>query len=397
MKLNIGSIMSGPQLIFRGITNWLVGLDRGKLLASEDGLRFSWIPFKYFYGSNINIVKNFDDEFWIGGEQGKVAKSTNGINWTTINTGFDTNIVSIKYGPKKNNNSFSLAKLDMDFGTGGGAATTTRDIVYGNGRWFAALNNASRISTDMITWIAGRTKDINEVYNLTYINNKFYYSSLRSSMFESTDAVFWTTIARFESTIDKFAYGNNIWVAAISTTVRTSTDLITWVTRPIPASLLSLTYGNGIWVGGGINRIIITSTDTITWTSRTSYFLTNSNVNHISYGNGMFIASASNTAGLRNSTNGISWTTIPNTLWISGVIDLNYKNFLWTGINSINIITSTDAISWSSINTNAVIDSSLTLYAMSCNDEKCLIGTNKPYLLVYSNTPDLNSYAVGAE
>jgi hypothetical protein len=51
--------------------------------------------------------------------------------------------------------------------------------------------------------------------------------------------------------------------------------------------IVSIAYGNGLWVAGGQSGQLRTSTDAITWTSRTSNF-GSSTINSVAYGNGLW-------------------------------------------------------------------------------------------------------------
>jgi hypothetical protein len=112
-------------------------------------------------------------------------------------------------------------------------------------------------------------------------------------------------------TILSLTYGNNLFVfGGNSGTLRTSTNGITWTARTsgTTSNITALTYGNGLYVYGASNGGIATSTDAITWTARTSG--TTFAVVALTYGNGLYVGAVHN-AGQQQyltSTNGITWT-----------------------------------------------------------------------------------------
>lgn len=106
--------------------------------------------------------------------------------------------------------------------------------------------------------------------------------------------------------------------AAASGKIMTSPDGINWTSRTAPstAALVSIAYGDGLWVAVG-NDVIVTSPDGVTWTSRTVP-TTNTNMIGIAYGNltfsgdapeeGIFMAISSSFNELAVSSDGIIWT-----------------------------------------------------------------------------------------
>ena len=105
----------------------------------------------------------------------------------------------------------------------------------------------------------------------------------------------WTTqTSNFGTTgILSVAYGNNLWVAGgYYGQLRTSTDAVTWTTRTSnfgTSHISTVAYGNNIWVAGGDGGTLRTSTDAVTWTTRTSNFGT-TNINTVAYGNNIWVA-----------------------------------------------------------------------------------------------------------
>lgn len=83
---------------FSGIANWLIGLNSGELQASQDGITFQKIANNPFGISSINDVAYLNNEFWAVANDAVVARSTNGIAWTTVNIGGTNNYSNINFG-----------------------------------------------------------------------------------------------------------------------------------------------------------------------------------------------------------------------------------------------------------------------------------------------------------
>ena len=162
---------------------------------------------------------------------------------------------------------------------------------------------------------------------------------------------FWTTqTSQFgASTIVSVAYGNGIFVAGgVGGTLRTSTDAINWNTQTSQfgaSSIYSVAYGNGIFVAGGAVGTLRTSTDTINWNTQTSNFDINA-IYSVAYGNGTFVAGGLN-GTLRTSTDAINWNTQTSKFGGTTINAIAYGNGTWVagGLNgtlrTLNLINPT--------------------------------------------------------
>ncbi len=118
--------------------------------------------------------------------------------------------------------------------------------------------------------------------------------------------------------------------------------------RTLPANTTwrSVTYGNGLFVAVATNSTIAaTSPDGITWTQRT--LPTNVSWISVTYGNGLFVAIATSSTIAATSPDGITWTqrTLPtNVYWFS----ITYGNGLFVAVANGSAIaaTSPDGITW---------------------------------------------------
>ncbi len=108
----------------------------------------------------------------------------------------------------------------------------------------------------------------------------------------------------------------------------------------LASSLLCVTYGNGLYVAGGVN-ILITSPDGINWTSQ-SLNIGAYSFQDITYGNGLFVAVGP--SSIYTSPDGINWTLKSS---FYGGISVIYKKRLFIVVSSMGVIvTSTDGETW---------------------------------------------------
>lgn len=118
-------------------------------------------------------------------------------------------------------------------------------------------------------------------------------------------------------------------------------------TLPVNANWTSVAYGNGMFVALASNtNIAATSFDGITWTQRT--LPVTAAWTGIAYGNGVFVAIAVNTAIAATTTDGITWSqrSLPVTATWTGI---TYANGSFVAVStSRNVVVSTNGLNWTS-------------------------------------------------
>ena len=129
---------------------------------------------------------------------------------------------------------------------------------------------------------------------------------------------------------------------------------ITWTSRSHAATLQwgSVTYGNGLFVAvasNGTGNQVMTSPDGINWTSRSS--AADNAWTAVTYGNGLFVAvsaSAATSTGVMTSPDGISWTAHASAeanYWSA----ITYGNGLFVAVSydgTKRVMVSPDGVSW---------------------------------------------------
>jgi hypothetical protein len=202
---------------------------------------------------------------------------------------------------------------------------------------------------------------------LSSFNNNFIgvSTTLFQTLFhESIDLSFWnnnnlnwtTVTSNFGfTTILSLDYGNGLWIAGGYTgQMRTSTNGSTWTTVNSnfgTTIISSIAYGNGLWVAGGYRGQIRTSTNGSAWTTVNSNF-GNTIIDSIAYGNGLWIAGG-RTGQMRTSTNGSTWTTVNSNFGTTAIRFIAYSNGLWiAGGSTGQIRTSTNGSTWTTVTSN---------------------------------------------
>jgi hypothetical protein len=157
--------------------------------------------------------------------------------------------------------------------------------------WSTATINQIPDILGSTSWVSSQLSAAQQVNNITYANGIIGAITNNSLFLSST------------KTVDADGTFNTIYnKLGIDWTTQTSNFGST--------NILSVAYGNGLWVAGGAYGQIRTSTNGVTWTTQTSNLSNdfNGQINSIAYGNGLWIAGGLS-GQLRTSTNGVTWTT----------------------------------------------------------------------------------------
>jgi hypothetical protein len=144
-------------------------------------------------------------------------------------------------------------------------------------------------------------------------------------------------------------------ISTVGTTFADQFDNLTPRFSGTSQSLQSVAFGNGVYIAVGDHGTILYSTDTVTWIPQVSG--TTNRLYGVKYGSNGFVAVGVSAPGVSstilNSTNGITWTRqiSPVTNQLSAVC-FGSGRYVAAGSQGI-ILTSTDAVNWTAINTGA--------------------------------------------
>jgi hypothetical protein len=198
-----GLSTSSYSAIAYGKDKFVIGGLHGGMLYSSDGVTWTDVEDNPFYKQRITVKKivyGKDKFVAVGGGAmnknryvGKIAYSSDGVNWTDVDSSFDTTADGVIYG-------------------------TNYTIAYGNGKFIAGGREEMLYSSDGVTWKVLEKSPI-RIGGVSYANNKFVaWVSLGTGIAYSSDGVTWTL------TDSKFDYGE----------------------------IAIITYGGGKYVTGGV-------------------------------------------------------------------------------------------------------------------------------------------------
>ena len=272
-----------------------------------------------------------------------------------------------------------------------GTTNWLRAVAYGDGKFVAAgpgsgpsLTSTVLYSTDGKNWTSENTSVFfnDATLGLDFLNNVFIATGYNSGIVTSPDGLTWTM--RYGGITDyadnywffQTAYGDGMYIAAATSNLLMSQDLVTWTEIPGAAGLEfnsimyangtfiatlynptptgygygiytssngktwrfsftnelnSFAFGNGKFVGVGNGGVIIYSADAVTWFSANSG--TTSDLQRIIFAENIFLAVGSN-GTIISSPDGINWTSHISGLssLLSGVIYGN-NSFVVVGEN----------------------------------------------------------------
>jgi len=329
------------------------------------------IQFKTLFNTGINMRVNMNYELWTPrfspnvryrgiafgnglfvavGDNGLIITSPDGINWTQRTSPLNSHFTNIIFG----NNIFVISVND-------------------------SVNNIMT-SPDGINWTVRQILPNAFVNAMTFGNGKFIVAGSNSNFggngnyifSTTTDGVTWTqSVSPANITPRDITFGNGLFVIVgqgqnpnpNTGRILTSPDGITWTSRslptndftvfPISENISSITYGNNLFVAtissNTIGNSILTSPDGITWTLRKSIVST---WTKIEFFENTFIAIAnSGTNQLMISTDGINWiakNTLNSSLWtgisygngkiVAVAAAINIDNLATTSFNKLNNI-----------------------------------------------------------
>lgn len=314
----------------------------------------------------------------------KIAKSSNLTDWTveTMDVGLTAichgnglfvaageGAVFTKTAEAENWTKTSVSFAELPTAIAYGEAGNTRYVI-------GTVGGEIYYSVDGTTWTLA-VSDIGWISSITYMAGKFYAAGMTDSgILSSSDGITWTvagSIPGFESGIDSIS--NNGSDTLYATGFNTGTYAYskdegeTWSVFPCNAIEFRaflfetgnangpLLVGNGVSDGeayvyaGGVTTVEQETTLTTRVTTNVSFFqqkdaIPNKAWRDVCYGNGKYVAVATDSNMAAYSTTGINWlsSTIHEsaTSWFS----ICYGNGVFVAVGQDYFATSTDAITW---------------------------------------------------
>ncbi len=252
-----------------------------------------------------------------------------------------------------------------------GTAGGMNGIAYGNGLFVAIVPTAAGTPTvwtspDGIAWTVRRSAPAASWTAIAFGNGKFIAAAVSGAFMSSTDGITWAayTATNLAFTPGAIMFANNVWVAVSSNSTASafSTDGITWTTSVSQATtgLVSLAYGNGVFVGVGNAtslNIMTSANGGGSWTTRTGV---GTALRGVAWSPtlGLFVAVGTNFA--ISSPDGITWTSrtpASTATWNNVVWDST--NAVFVAVNgsttSLQVATSANGTSWATNSTDTAV------------------------------------------
>ena len=289
--------------------------DRATVLTSRDGItwveRMPNLPTRNF---NAIIYKN--GMFIATGENGIIAVTQDGVEWTVLTAGkyigsliFGKSIFLSVYNDADRGHYIQTSPDGITWTErywASGETPVFRSPTFINNTFIIPKGKNILVSPDGITWTEKITGAIKGLIEVTYGEGKYIGVGEEGTILSSLDLTTWTeeTSGVYDD-ITSVIYANGLFIATCpSSCVLTSPDGITWTANNNVTGLWKVIYGNNMFVGIGVHlNYILTSTDGINWTQRAIGLV--DNLDSIIYNNGLFVAVG---VGVYTSTDGINWT-----------------------------------------------------------------------------------------
>ncbi len=267
---------------------------------------------------------------------GNIATSTNAIQWTLRTTGNITNVIQALLYSEATTEYYINCRAAGVLQTStnaihwtartSGTASALHQLLYGGVYVVSGASGVINTSTNAIEWTLRTSGTASALYGLSYTSGSYVASGVSGVSLYSTDAISWIlrTSGFGTSTIQAVTFGNNIFVnGGVGGTLTTAT----------PTSLPL--QGQGL----------LTSTNAVEWSLRTSNFSTSPVFTSIYVGTSYLIAGGG--GNLATSPDGITWTSRTSGFGTTTIRALSYSNSTYV-INgdSGKIASSTDAITW---------------------------------------------------
>jgi len=278
------------------------------------------------YGNNTFVAVG---SYGNNSDNNRIATSSdNGLTWTAVTTNaFD---YTDPGGYLKTDTSiFAIAFGNGTFVAGGGSGRMAYSSDGVN--WTAAITPEPVVESSLF---------LSQIEAIAYGNGTFVVASNNGQMAYSSDnGVTWTMVANNPyayayGIANAIAYGNNTFVAVGNNgeMAYSSDNGVTWTavdtgtifefTRTgytYIADIRAIAYGNSKFVAVGKHGKMATSTDGRTWTAVTDSTFGTGDIYTIAYGNGRFVAGGQ--GGMATSTNGTTWTSVDTKTNQSGAVE----------------------------------------------------------------------------
>lgn len=246
--------------------------------------------------------------------------------------------------------------------TAASGTSSWNGVAYGNSVWVTVGNGFRASSATGATWTSAATPSSYYFQSTVRFANGIFVAPSSSGVSTSSNGTTWTSQALASSTtwtnadaqsLVSVAYGNGLWVMADDRFLTTdvlaffvsSTNGGGWqqVLTNVPYSQpTAIAFGNGLFVVVGYGGLVATSTNASSWTLRSLGSTSDLGLMAVTYADGRFIA-VTNSGKAYRSTDGVTWTKA--TASAGALYGVTYGNGVFVATGG-GFFTSPDAITW---------------------------------------------------
>jgi hypothetical protein len=317
--------------------------DSGGIFSSGDLLAWAYQDTAV---TDVEGAAYLNGRFFVTGNNGRFALSSDGLAWTTITNNVTTRrLYGAAYGAGRyilvgaRGTIISATEPETWANVLSPTVDRLEDVIFANGLFVAVGENGVILtSNDGQSWVNQLRGSNADLDGLAVGNGLALAVGKNDTLLTSGNGRDWTrqAVPQVAGAVPAdwhgAAYGNGKWVVVgQSTNVLTSTNAVDWEIHPYPAPgyLKSVLYANGLWVAVGVAGLIVTSPDGSNWTLQASG--TPDDLNEVVYGNGEFVVVGDHrpfpNGTMLTSSNGLQWAdasygTSKNTRGIAFANDL---------------------------------------------------------------------------
>ena len=332
------------------------------------------------------LIPNF-----IGVQNGNLAQSTDGVNWSPLVNGSPI-VFDYSYSISYIDNKWMFAGATSDCG-GSNSYCTTAFSVYDGSTWSKSMIYDDGSYTNMFYPNGGIAQGVGK----TVVNGEYYDDQFNNhiAIFGSANLSTWSHVyapSNVGSGVTGIAFGNNAFVEVNyggPSPVLRSTNGTTFSAVSISAIYASPYLHDVIYSGGKFvvvggtsastasgKPLILTSSDGLTWTNNSQTSLAaGSLLNNIAYGNGTYVAVGYYTDTSTGSiTKGLILTSTDGTSWVQrndenmskvNLYRVAYGSGKWVAVGSdstnnpsviVNFTSSDNGVTWTKTSSTNVVD-----------------------------------------
>jgi hypothetical protein len=355
-----------PRVIaYNGIDLYVAVGAGGTILTSPDGQ--TWTARVSALNDSFDKVAYLNGNWIVMGGSGSAENlltSPDGITWTARTAGtaiFNYAAYGAGVYVVVGNGGAVFSSPDLVTWTSQSAgATTYNDVIFANGIFVAVGSNIIRSSTDGITWTQRST--LANFNRVIYANSVFVvggFDSLTPAngvIVTSTDGITWSTRVSGSGGGGVFdiTWNGSLFVTAGSTgSIRTSPDGTTWTTRSPGDTSIFLNAvswsGTRFVVTNTNNGVAWVSTDGITWSRSAPAYA--GGILYSGYLGGRFVAAGA--GQIQTSTDGLNWVNCDHVQYVPTALNRTYKygSMYYALSTTAGLYQSSDGISWSAART----------------------------------------------